>query len=46
LFKRRRAAELILNKLKRGKEIIEVKFVRGKILGATKLRVRSKSSGT
>lgn len=44
LFKRRKAAELIQRTLGRGKEILEVKVVRGKVLGAPRRRSKASSS--
>ena len=44
LFKRRKAAELIQRKLGRGNEVIEVKKVRGKVIGAPRRRPRSRSA--
>ncbi|HEY5946813.1 MAG TPA: hypothetical protein VIV40_15025 [Kofleriaceae bacterium] len=44
LFKRRAAAELIRRKLGRGNEVIEVKKVRGKVIGAPRQRSRTRSA--
>ncbi len=44
LFKRRKAAELIQRKLGRGNEVIEVKKVRGKVIGAPRRRLRTRSA--
>ena len=44
LFKRRKAAELIQRKLGRGNEVIEVKKVRGKVIGAPRRRPRARSA--
>ena len=45
LFKRRKAAELIQRKLGRGNEVIEVKKVRGKVIGAPRRRPRRRTAG-
>jgi len=42
LFKRRTAAELIQRKLGRGNEVIEVKKVRGKVIGAPRRRPKTR----
>jgi hypothetical protein len=44
LFKRRKAAELIKSKLGRGNEIIEVRKVRDKLIGAPPRRPRARSA--
>jgi hypothetical protein len=44
LFKRRAAAELILRNLGRGNEVIEVRSVRGKVIGAPRRRPRTRSA--
>jgi hypothetical protein len=44
LFKRRKAAELIQRKLGRGNEVIEVKKLRGKVIGAPPRRPRARSA--
>lgn len=44
LFKRRKAAELIQRTLGRGNEVIEVKQVRGKLIGAPRRRLRVRSA--
>jgi hypothetical protein len=44
LFKRRKAAELIQSKLGRGNEVIEVKKVRGKVIGAPRRWPRARSA--
>jgi hypothetical protein len=44
LFKRRAAAELIQRNLGRGNEVIEVKSVRGKVIGAPRRRPRTRSA--
>jgi hypothetical protein len=41
LFKRRQAAALIHRKLGRGNEVIEVRIVRGKVIGAPRRRRRT-----
>lgn len=43
LFKRRKAAELIQRTLGRGLELLEVKLVRGKVIGAPRRRPRTRS---
>jgi hypothetical protein len=42
LFKRRKAAELIQRTLGRGNEILEVKLVRGKLIGAPRPRAKTR----
>lgn len=42
LFKRRKAAELIQRTLGRGNEILEVKVVRGKVIGAPRRRPKTR----
>lgn len=42
LFKRRKAAELIQRTLGRGNEILEVKLVRGKLIGAPRPRPKTR----
>ena len=42
LFKRRAAAELIKRKLGRGNEVIEVKKVRGRVIGAPRHRPKTR----
>ena len=44
LLKRRQAASLIHRKLGRGNEVIEVKLVRGKVIGAPQRRRRTQSA--
>jgi hypothetical protein len=44
LFKRRKTAELIQRKLGRGKEVIEVKKVRGKVIGAPRHRPKTRTA--
>lgn len=44
LFKRRAAAELIQRELGRGNEVIEVKKLRGKVIGAPRQRPRTRST--
>ena len=44
LFKRRKAAELIQRTLGRGNEILEVKVMRGKLIGAPRRRPKTRSS--
>jgi hypothetical protein len=42
LFKRRKAAELLQRTLGRGNEILEVKLVRGKVIGAPRRRPKTR----
>lgn len=42
LFKRREAAELLQRTLGRGHEILEVKLVRGKVIGAPRRRPKTR----
>ena len=42
LFKRREAAELLQRTLGRGNEILEVKLVRGKLIGAPRRRPKAR----
>jgi hypothetical protein len=42
LFKRRKAAELLQRTLGRGNEILEVKLVRGKVIGAPRRRPKAR----
>jgi hypothetical protein len=44
LFKRRKAAVLIQRGLGRGNEVIEVKVVRGKVIGAPRRRPRTRGA--
>jgi hypothetical protein len=44
LFKRRKAAELIQRTLGRGNELLEVKVVRGKVIGAQRRRPKTRSA--
>ena len=44
LFKRRKAAELIHRTLGRGNEILEVRFVRGKVIGAPQRRPKTRKT--
>lgn len=44
LFKRRKAAELIQRTLGRGNEILEVKVVRGKVIGAPRRRPKTRAA--
>jgi hypothetical protein len=44
LFKRRKAAELIQRALGRGNEILEVKVVRGKVIGAPRRRPKTRGA--